>query len=168
MLHISYVHSFGNREFPLPFDIFFQKINEISGRSIFKYRPFRFTISNQVGKTPIVIVENEYHLPSTTITRVIAGAVIKTVMTRATPITKDKTLFFWSVYRNFWCSKDIPFITSLGNLLMEFLMNKTLKEDIKILKDVYNNASVGSIITKYDVTIQQYRKALQNSMKPPV
>lgn len=165
MLHISYVHSFGNREFPLPYDISFSKINEMSGRSIFKYRPFKYTISNQVGGTPIVIVENEYHLPTTTITRVIAGSVIKTVMTRATPITKDKTLFFWSVYRNFWCSKHFPILTMLGDLLMNFLMNKTLEEDINILKNVYNDANVGTIITKYDVTIQQYRKALKKSIE---
>ena len=162
MLHISYVHSFGNREFPLPFDVAFQKLSPTSGRSTFRYKPFKYTISNQVGKSPIVVVENEYHLPTTTITRVTAGNVVKTVMTRATPISSEKTHFFWSVYRNFWCSKDFPFLNILGDILMSFLMNRTLQEDINILKDVYTDARVGNVITKYDVTIQQYRKTLEN------
>jgi phenylpropionate dioxygenase-like ring-hydroxylating dioxygenase large terminal subunit len=162
MLHISYVHSFGNRESPLPFDVSFRKLSPTSGRSIFRYKPFKYTISNQVGKTPIVVVENEYHLPTTTITRVTAGNVVKTVMTRSTPISSGKTQFFWSVYRNFWCSKDFPFINVLGDILITFLMNRTLQEDINILKDVYPEARVGTVITKYDVTIQQYRKTLQD------
>lgn len=160
MLHISYVHSFGNKDFPLPFDVTFQKLSPTSGRSIFCYKPYEYTISNQVGKSPVVIVENEYHLPTTTITRVIAGSVIKTVMTRSTPISSEKTLFFWSMYRNFWNSQDFPFVNTLGDILMTFLMKRTLQEDINILKNVYTDARVGSVITKYDVTIQQYRKAL--------
>lgn len=81
MLHISYVHSFG-RNAELPTDVSFEELSPTSGRSTFLYRPFEWTISNRIGKTQQVIVENEYHLPTTTITRVIAGDLVKTVMTR--------------------------------------------------------------------------------------
>lgn len=162
MLHISYIHSFGNRDFPLPFDVKFKKLSPTSGRSIFRYRPFEYTISNQVGKTPVVIVENEYHLPSTTITRVIAGNVVKTVLTRSTPIRENETIFFYSVYRNYWHSPDFPILNIFGDLLMKSLMKMTLQEDVNILKHVYPDARVGSLSTKYDVTILNYRDAMDN------
>lgn len=160
MLHISYIHSFGNRKFPLPCHVKFEKLSEYSGRSTFRYKPYEYTISNKMGKVPIVIVENEYHLPSTTITRVIAGDIVKTVLTRSTPISDNKTLFFWRVYRNFWHSKECPLMTLGGNILMNFLMDRTLKEDIGILKHVYPEAREGTLVTKFDVTIQNYRKSL--------
>lgn len=163
MLHISYIHSFGNKNFPLPFDVSFEQLSPTSGRSIFKYRPYELTISNQLGKSPVVIVENEFHLPTTTITRVIAGNVVKTVLTRSTPISENKSLFFYSVYRNFWYNENFPIVRMIGDMVMKVLMKLTLKEDINILKHVYPEYRVGSLSTKYDVTILKYREALEES-----
>lgn len=163
MLHISYIHSFGNKKFPLPFDVSFEQLSPTSGRSIFKYKPYELTISNQIGKSPVVIVENEFHLPTTTITRVIAGNVVKTVLTRSTPISENKSRFFYSVYRNFWYNKHFPIVNRIGDIVMKFLMKLTLKEDINILKHVYPEHRVGSLSTKYDVTILKYREALGES-----
>lgn len=160
MLHISYIHSFGNRNFPLPCNVQFKELSEMSGRSTFQYKPYELTISNQIGKRPVVVVENEYHLPTTTVTRVIAGDVVKTVLTRSTPITNNKTLFFWRVYRNFWRSREFPCLNVVGDVTINLLMKQTLQEDVNILKHVYPESREGSLITKYDVTIQNYRKAL--------
>ena len=41
------------------------------------------------------------------------------------------------------------------------LMIKTLDEDIKILKDVYPEHRKGEIVTKYDRTILEFRKAYE-------
>lgn len=160
MLHISYIHSFGNRNFPLPCNVRFKELSEMSGRSTFHYKPYELTISNQIGKRPVVVVENEYHLPTTTVTRVIAGDVVKTVLTRSTPITHNKTLFFWRVYRNFWRSRQFPCLNVVGDTTINILMEQTLEEDVHILKHVYPESREGSLVTKYDVTIQNYRKAL--------
>ena len=162
MLHISYVHSFGNRQFPLPYDVKYEQLSSYSGRSVFRYRPYELTISNKVGKSPVVIVENEFHLPTTTITRVIAGDVVKTVLTRSTPISETESMFYYSVYRNFWKVNDMPCLNVFGDVLMKLLMRVTLNEDISILKDVYADARVGSLTTKYDVTILKYREAIEN------
>lgn len=164
MLHISYIHSFGNREYPLPLNVKYEQMNELSGRSTFTYRPFKYTISKQMGNTQTVIVENEFHLPTTTITRVIAGDVIKTVMTRSVPIDENTTLMFWSVYRNFWFNKDNYLLNYVGNMLLEFLMKLTLLEDINILKNVYPQGRNGTLNTKYDVTILKYRDAFTRFM----
>lgn len=160
MLHISYVHSFGNRQFPLPFDVKYTQLSPYAGRSVFRYRPYELTISNQVGKSPVVVVENEFHLPTTTVTRVIAGDVVKTVLTRSTPISENESMFFYSVYRNFWKVDGMPCLNVFGDVLMKLLMRMTLNEDMGILKDVYQDARVGTLATKYDVTILKYREAI--------
>ena len=159
MLHISYVHSFGTFA-ELPKQISFEPLSPYSGKTTFIYKPFSWTLSNKMGKVNHVIVENEYHLPSTTITRVIAGNLVKTVMTRATPINDKETLFFYRVYRNFWKSESFPFLTVVGNSIMDFLMKKTIEEDIVILNTIYPNRGKG-FTTLFDVTIKNYRLALK-------
>lgn len=166
MLHISYVHSFGNRKFPLPSNVKFKEISDLHGRSTFRYKPYELTISNKIGNSPIVVVENEYHLPTTTITRVVAGDLVKTVLTRSTPISDNKTLFFWRVYRNFWRSREVPCLNFVGDFVMNILMKRTLMEDIHILNNVYADSREGNLVTKYDITIQKYRKAFEKYLPP--
>lgn len=152
MLHISFVHTFGNRNLPMPFKIHHKKLNNISGITKFHYNSGAVSISRQFGKQKDIIVENEYHLPSTTVTRVIAGEYIKTIVTRALPIGDNKTILFWELYRNFWGGW-------IGNIVMRSLMEKTLQEDIDILRTVNPKYRVGKIKTPYDVTILKYREA---------
>jgi len=162
MLHISYVHSFGSRYTPLPFSREYTQISNYSGRSTFYYHPYHMTISRQVGKVTSVIVENEFHLPTDTITRVIAGNIVKTVFTRSLPISENKTLLFWKVYRNFWIDPVFPIFTGLGDFLMSFLMKQTIKEDASILKHVYPSFihnNITKIFTPYDITIHNFRKS---------
>jgi hypothetical protein len=173
MLHISYVHSFGNRHSPLPYNVTYHPTEDRrSGRSHFVYKPNSWTISGKVGDVQEVYVDNEYHLPSTTITRVRAGPITKTVLTRATPVTSDTTRLFWTVYRNFWKVDTCPLLTWLGNRLMTYLMERTLQEDVHILRHVYDEDTSTNprrnVITPFDVTIQQYRRALhQYLLLPP-
>jgi phenylpropionate dioxygenase-like ring-hydroxylating dioxygenase large terminal subunit len=160
MLHISYVHSFGNLKYPLPTDIKGKRLNPYSYRTTFKYRPNDNTISNKWGKVTDVIVENEYHLPTNTVTRVMAGDIIKTVFTRSIPLTKNKTLLYWKVYRNFWIDPYFNIFTLIGNYLIKYLMTLTIQEDINILKNTYESYRNGPLIVKYDITIQNFRRDL--------
>jgi len=155
MLHISFVHSFGNRNLPLPYKISFEKVSNFTGITKFHYKSGANSISRQVGNQESVTVENEFHLPSTTVTRVIAGDIVKTVVTRALPISENKTLLFWELHRNFWHGK-------LGDWVMTYFMDKTLDEDINILKYVNPDYRIGRINTVYDVTITQYREMKNN------
>lgn len=162
MLHISYVHSFGNINQPLPFNIRYDQISDVCGRTTFQYHPFNVTISMMMGNDSKVVVENEYILPTTTITRVISGNVVKTVMTRSTPITKNKTMFFFTVYRNFWFVrwKGFEWVNHLFNGVMKLMMDMTISEDVRILRNIDPAHRVGGIVTKYDITIQKYRQSL--------
>jgi phenylpropionate dioxygenase-like ring-hydroxylating dioxygenase large terminal subunit len=95
MLHISYVHSFGNMKIPLARNIEYEEIGEYGGRSSFEYTPNRLTISRLLGNTESVVVENEFHLPTTTITRVHAGPITKVVYTQSMPISENETVFMF-------------------------------------------------------------------------
>lgn len=157
MLHISYVHSFGNMDMPLARNIKYTEINEYAGKTCFEYSPNSNTISNKVGKTDVVYVENEFHLPTTTLTRVKAKNITKTVFTQSLPVDKNKTLLFWTVYRNFWKDPYMPVFNSIGDHLLRFLMKNTIKEDASILSRCYPEKRNG-FLTKYDITIRQYRE----------
>jgi phenylpropionate dioxygenase-like ring-hydroxylating dioxygenase large terminal subunit len=158
MLHISYVHSFGSRTLPLPFSMKFKMESPYHGRSEFFYHPNDNTISSKIGNVNTVRVENEFILPTNTVTRVFAGNTIKTVFTRSIPISETKTLLYWKVYRNFWTN-------FIGDWLMKYLMEKTIQEDYDILKDVSYKHREGSIKTKYDRTILEFRKAQNQHMQ---
>lgn len=157
MLHISYVHQFGNKDNPLPYRIHFSPLNSTSGRSVFHYRSGGSSISRVFARSLTVIVENEYHLPSTTVTRVKAGQFVKTVVTRALPINDKETILFYKLYRNFWM--DNPLIEFLGTHALRFLMVQTLLEDVSILSHVDAERRLDGFSTLYDRTIMGFRQA---------
>jgi phenylpropionate dioxygenase-like ring-hydroxylating dioxygenase large terminal subunit len=167
MLHISYVHSFGNSFSPLPYAIKSRRLTKNSGRTEFLYQPRDMTISGKVGRVSKVVVQNEYHLPTNTVTRVVAGPVIKTIFTRSLPISENETLLFWKVYRNFWTDPYVPEFSTLGDWVMSFLMDMTLDEDVKMLSNVYKEHRIGPLKTKYDVTIQNFRSDVERVLNEP-
>jgi phenylpropionate dioxygenase-like ring-hydroxylating dioxygenase large terminal subunit len=156
MLHISFIHSFGNANAPLPFSINYENIGTLGGKTTFLYKAADNTISRNLGNSKVVIVENEFYLPSTTVTRVTANHIVKTVVTRALPINENETILFWEVHRNFINENHI--IQRIGDIILKYLMEKTLLEDIGILKQVNTKYRIGILNTKYDITILNYRK----------
>jgi len=162
MLHISFVHSFGNRLTPIPVDLKYEELGRLGGRTSFMYSPNVNTISTRMGGVDTVIVENEFHLPSVTVTRVQAGSIVKTVWTSSIPLKGKKTRLFWRVYRNFWRDPYFPVMDKVGDWIVRQLMLVTIEEDKWILNHVYENQRDGPLRLKYDITIAKYRKALSN------
>jgi phenylpropionate dioxygenase-like ring-hydroxylating dioxygenase large terminal subunit len=158
MLHISYVHSFGNRAEPFPFDIRYQKIDDNSGRTVFMYHSGPTSISKRIAGKDIITVENEYHLPSTTVTRVRAGDLVKTIVTRTVPYRDGKTGFFYTIFYNFHRGL-------LMDLMLRWSMEKTIEEDMSILRHVYAGLRTPLLNTKYDKTILAFRKSRQKAME---
>jgi len=165
MLHISYIHSFGNRMSPIPFSSKYQAISNTSGKTTFLYSPHTNTISTKIGKRNTVIVENEFHLPSITLTRVTAGNVIKTIWTATVPTSPTTCRLFWKMYRNFWYVPHFDVWNYLGDTLLRLLMMQTLKEDRWILERIHplrDEWIKRPLWTPYDVTILKYRQALKS------
>ena len=151
MMHISYVHSFGNSLSPVPFKIDYKDINELSGKTTFYYTAGPNSMSKMIGGAKYVLVENEFHLPDTTVTRVIANNIVKTIITHCYPINKDESILHYDLYRNFL---TLP----IFDLLFDYQMKITLDEDIKILNKIYDNHLLGFMSNKYDLTQIKYRE----------
>lgn len=154
--HISWVHLFGNPRMPLARHIKFKRIDRYSGRTTFVYTPRRGTLSSFLAgrAEPDVIVENEYILPTTTVTRVIVdNKYVKTVLTRAQPKTDGTTRLFWTLFRNFYTS---PIFDPLVRGMMEY----TINEDADILKTIHTQPPNLNLTFRYDVTINNYRSAI--------
>jgi len=163
MLHISYVHSFGSRLTPVPFDVSGGPVGDNGWRTKFLYMPSKGTISTEFGGATTVVVDNEFYLPSTTITRVKAGKLIKTVHTMTCPTAGKSSILFWQIYRNFWRDPFIPEMDVLGDALLRFFMEKTIDEDAGILSTIYEDDRMkGGLLTKYDMTIRKYRQMVNN------
>jgi len=158
MLHISYVHSFGNPLAPIPYDVRGERIHDWGFRTRFMYTPNKNTISTDVGGVGRVVVENEFYMPSTTITRVIAGDVIKTVHTMTTPRNGKKSTLYWRIYRNFWRDPCFPTFDGIGDGILRYFMEKTIDEDQDILSKIDVERRYGILTTKYDMTILKYRE----------
>jgi len=156
MLHISFVHSFGSKS-NVPDNIQFEKISKIHGKTSFFYNPSRKSLGSILSEKDYTVkVENEFILPTNTITRVFIGDSIKTVFTRSIPIEENKTLLYWKLYRNFW--NDNIFLNYFGDFFIRHLMKKVIQEDIQILKGIRVDDRDGPVKTKYDQTILQFRK----------
>jgi phenylpropionate dioxygenase-like ring-hydroxylating dioxygenase large terminal subunit len=163
-IHISFVHSFGS-SLSLPYDIKYEQLSPIHGKTTFFYEPNPSSISNLFGdnsKKTSVRVENEYILPTTTVTRVFFGREqksIKTVFTRCISTSDNETILHWSVFRNYWMNNV------MGDYVMDTLMNSVLNEDIEILNHVDPKYREGHLKTKYDITILKFRQSMKKVNK---
>lgn len=151
MMHISFVHSFGNQISPIPFEIKYENIDALSGKTTFHYNSGPRSMSNIIGGAKFVKVENECHLPDTTITRVFAGDLVKTIVTHCYPIGKNESILHYDLYRNFM---TVPVMDQLFYSQMDI----TLREDVDILNGIYDNYIKGFINTKFDITQLKFRE----------
>lgn len=158
MMHISYVHSFGNSLAPVPFKIDYEDLDELSGRTTFHYTAGAQSMSRIIGGAKYVKVENEFHLPDTTVTRVKANSIVKTIVTHCYPVGKNESILHFDLYRNF-------LTTPLLDELFRYQMKVTLDEDIRILNRVYDDYIMGFMSNKYDITQVKYREKCKHFMR---
>lgn len=158
MMHISYVHSFGNPLSPVPFKIQYEDLDPLSGKTTFHYTSGFSSMSRRLGGAKFVIVENEFHLPDTTVTRVTANHLVKTIITHCYPVSKTESILHYELYRNFLTSHTL-------NPLFHSQMIKALHEDINIMHSVYDDYFIGFMSNKYDITQLNYRKKMKWFLK---
>lgn len=155
MLHVSYVHSFGNNLSPIPFKIEYNDLDEYSGKTTFHYTAGETSMSKIIGGAKYVKVENEFYLPDTTVTRVYANDQLsKTIITHCYPIGKNESILHYDLYRNFL---SIP----LFDDFFQWQMKVTLNEDIGILNNIYDPHIRGFMSTKFDITQIKYREKVK-------
>lgn len=154
MMHISYVHSFGNSLSPLPFKIDYEDMGPLSGKTTFYYTSGPTSMSLLIGGAQFVEVENEFHLPDATVTRVKANDITKTIITHCYPIGKNESILHFDLYRNFLKSP-------IYDPLFKYQMKLTLDEDIDIINFIYDDYVKGFMSNKFDITQTKYRQKMK-------
>ena len=158
MMHISYVHSFGNSLSPMPFKIDYEDMGPLSGKTTFYYTSGPTSMSLLIGGAQFVKVENEFHLPDATVTRVKANDITKTIITHCYPIGKNESILYYDLYRNFLTSP-------LFDSLFQYQMKLTLNEDINILNTIHDGYARGFMSNKYDITQIKYRQKMKKMVE---
>lgn len=164
ILHISEVHTFGNKKRPLPLS---DKIEEISPghvKATYTYETSEESMAYKIFHIKELIVENEYILPHYTVARVKFGKYTNTIITSALPIENNKTRLFVKAYRNNWVFNFEP-LNTIFDKITENMMEKTLNEDKGVIDNIYYNYREGNFITKYDELVRKYREDYEKYIK---
>jgi len=169
VMHIAYVHSFGNKDNPLPLnDPLPLKMKDHPNhyKIIYFYKSGKDSMVNKMFNIKDVIIENEFILPYTVISRVIFGENIKTIVTFALPVTPSKTRLFVKIHRNYLCTNDNTFIGDVynyfGDNIMKNILQHTIDEDIQILENIKFEYGNGKYNTKYDKFSYMFRKMYES------
>jgi hypothetical protein len=164
ILHISEVHTFGNKDRPLPMNDKIEKIAEGHYKASYEYESGVNSMAYKLFGIKSLIVENEYVLPHYTVARVKFGDYVNTIVTSALPITDNQTMLHVKAYRNNWVS-GVPAIDYLFDKLTESMMEKTLNEDRAVIEKIYYDFREGNFITKYDELTRLYREDYKSFVK---
>lgn len=157
ILHISEVHSFGNKESPLPISEKIEKITDDHYKITYDYEAGEMSIPKKVFGENRLIVENEFIMPHYTVARVKFGGFINTIITSALPVSEKKTKLFVKAYRNNWVFPKFPFLNDPFDAFTKKMMDKTLNEDKNVIESIYHEYRDGNFITKYDEFTKLYR-----------
>jgi hypothetical protein len=142
----------------MPFKIDYEDMGPLSGKTTFYYTSGATSMSLLIGRAQFVKVENEFHLPDATVTRVKANDITKTIITHCYPIGKNESILYYDLYRNFLTSP-------LFDSLFQYQMKLTLNEDINILNTIHDGYERGFMSNKYDITQMKYRQKMKKMVE---
>ena len=159
VMHIGFVHSFGNAKNPSPT---YEEPPKLVGKNHFKtaynYIAGEDSLARKIFDVDHIKIENEFILPHTTIARVYFGDYVSTVVTFALPINNDETKLFVKTYRNFWRNP-------LGDLFIKYLMHTTMLEDKSIVEHIDPRYMDGKFNMKYDKLQNTYKTLYKKRVK---
>ena len=145
IMHIAYVHTFGNKVRPAPtFENPPKEIRPNHWRTSYIYESGAKSIISKIFNLKKIEIENEFILPHTTIARIKFGnAYVNTIVTSACPKNEFETILYVKNYRNF-------FTGHLFNNMFSNMMVETLLQDKRVLETIKNENIDGKYNMKYD------------------
>jgi phenylpropionate dioxygenase-like ring-hydroxylating dioxygenase large terminal subunit len=167
IMHIAFVHTFGNKENPRPYYEDPPKIIDYENfhvKTSYLYKSGSKSVAKKIFQADDLTIENEFILPHTTIARVKFGNLVSTVITFALPISKNKTKLFVKTYRNFWNTNIIT--KYLGDKINYDMMYKTMMEDKAVVESIDSRFIDGKFNMKFDklqnTYVTLYKKLIYN------
>lgn len=151
VMHIGFVHTFGNRERPAPTQEYPPtKISPFHFKTSYLYESGRDSMVKKIFDIKELQIENEFILPHTTVARVIFEPYVSTVITFALPVTETKSRLFVKTYRNFWQN-------SAGDAFTENMMRTTMLQDKVVVENIDARFMDGKFNMKYDKLQNTYK-----------
>ncbi len=151
VMHIGFVHTFGNRERPAPIQEYPPtRISPFHFKTSYLYESGRNSMVKKVFDIKQLQIENEFILPHTTVARVIFDPYVSTVITFALPISETKSRLFVKTYRNFWQN-------SIGDAFTENMMRTTMLQDKVVVENIDMRFMDGKFNMKYDKLQNTYK-----------
>lgn len=160
ILHISEVHTFGNPKRPLPISDHIEKINDEHYKIVYEYEAGDESLAKKVFGENTLIVENEFILPHYTIARVKFGLFVNTIVTSALPVNENESILYVKAYRNNFVSNTFWLWNELFDTITKSMMEKTLKEDKRVIETIKRENAEGKYLTKYDEMVKKYRESI--------
>jgi phenylpropionate dioxygenase-like ring-hydroxylating dioxygenase large terminal subunit len=166
VMHIGFVHSFGNSEFPSPLsEIPPFPLNQKQNhwRTEYDYLSGKKSFAKKLFGINQLKIQNEFALPHMTVARILFGPWISTVVTFATPTNLTHTQLYVKTYRNFWkapvnSQNPIDHIfESLGDFITRKLMFDTVMQDKSVVESIPIEKMDGKFNMKYDKLSNTYR-----------
>ena len=173
LMHIGFVHTFGNRENPNPIceipPFLCDYKNIFHYKTIYEYNSGEKSLAKKVFKFDNLTIENEFILPHTTVARIIFGDKTSTVITIALPQNNTHTKLFVKTYRNYWNKNDTSVLGDvnnyLGDLLTKYMMEKTVVQDKDVVENIDPLYIDGKYNMKYDKLQNVYRSMYTKHVK---
>ena len=151
VMHIAYVHTFGNARRPDPSKEFPPKmIGKNHYKTTYIYEAGEDSMARKAFGVKDLIVENEFILPHTTIARVKFGDFVSTVKTFALPIGENKSKLFVKTYRNFWENK-------FGDVITRNTMYNTMLQDKVVVENIDSRFMDGKFNMRFDKLQNTYK-----------
>ena len=160
IMHIAYVHTFGNRAKPAPtYENPPKEIGPDHWRTSYVYESGKDSMVSKIFKFKRIDIDNEFALPHTTIARIKFGdGLVNTVVTAACPVNERETRLFVKTYRNF-------FRDSVFNDWFKKMMAETLNQDKAVIESIKNENMEGRFNMKYDKLQNTYRTLYKNLVR---
>jgi phenylpropionate dioxygenase-like ring-hydroxylating dioxygenase large terminal subunit len=151
VMHIGFVHTFGNTKNPAPIEIHPPKlVGPHHYKTSYSYEAGERSLARKYYGMKNITIENEFILPHTTVARVIFGDYISTVITFALPVSDDKSILFVKTYRNFMQNP-------IGDKISEDLMWNTMLQDKVIVENIDRRFMDGKFNMRFDKLQNTYK-----------
>ena len=164
VMHIGFVHTFGNKENPGPVEIHPPRlVGNHHFKTSYLYEAGHRSLARRYFKVKDLVIENEFILPHTTVARVIFGQYVSTIITFALPISEKKSKLFVKTYRNFWQNP-------LGDKISRDLMYQTMLQDKAVVENIHPLFEDGKFNMRFDKlqnTYKMFYKKLVHRKKEP-
>jgi len=166
VMHIAYVHSFGNVQVPSPI---YENPPKLYNDYLYHYKTEYIyvagenSIAKKIFNSSFLNVDVEFILPHTQIVRVKFDKYVSTIITFVTPINITHSQVYMKTYRSYWFIQNATnlfekFYNYVFNQFTENVMMDTIMQDKFVVENIKLQHMEGKYNMKFDKPGNVYRQ----------